>query len=392
MNSTRRITTGAAIAALCWFVSLSPLSAAQPTLKPRATEGPVAPKTAASGLLSLGGPKAVGVPPCSATPITCGQTRSGTLNADDCFFEETDGSTSAVDVYTFQGTSGQTVTVSMTSSQVDSYLWLFDPLENDTQDDDGAGGNNARITQTLNRSGEWTIWANTAAGNQTGNYSITLACTGGGGGGVPSAPTNLQVVSTSSDEVDLSWTDNSSNETGFEVQIREGSGAFTSLGTVGANSAGATASGLDPGTTYSFRVRALGSGGNSAFSNTVTATTGTGPGNGFFTSPEFPNFRFRVRIVDPSGTTVAGRRETACLPDTVCVSGQLAGRSEVFIRIIGPRPNGFLWPTLVRFTPSRVEVDIQQISTGVTKTYILPAVPASSDELNGLQDREGFLP
>jgi hypothetical protein len=28
----------------------------------------------------------------------------------------------------------------------------------------------------------------------------------------------------------------------------------------------------------------------------------------------------------------------------------------------------------------------------VTKTYILPAVPPSSDELSGLQDREGFLP
>jgi hypothetical protein len=386
----RRITTWAGIAALGWFVSLSPLAAA-PALKPRAAET-VAPKTAENGLLSLGGPKAVGVPPCTATAISCGQTRNGTLNADDCFFEETDGSTSAVDVYTFQGTSGQTVTVNMTSSQVDSYLWLFDPAENDTQDDDGGGGNNARIVQTLGSSGEWTIWANTAFGNQSGNYTISLACSGGGGGGTPAAPTSLRVTSTSSTEVDLEWNDNSNNETGFEVQIREGSGAFSSLGTLDANTTGATVTGLDPDTTYGFRVRAVGSGSNSAFSNTVTATTTNGPSDGFFTSPEFPGFRFRVRIIDPSGTVVAGRRETACLPDTVCVSGQLAGRSEVFIRIIGPRPNGFLWPTLVRFTPSGVEVDIQQTSSGVTKTYILPAVPPSSDELSGLQDREGFLP
>ena len=389
MNSTRRITTWAGFAALGWFVSLSSLAAA-PALKPHTVGTPVAPKVAESGLLSLGGPKAVGVPPCSATPITCGQTRNGTLNADDCFFEETDGSTSAVDVYTFQGTVGQTITVNMTSAQVDSYLWLFDPLENDTQDDDGGGGNNSRITKTLDRAGEWTIWANTAGGNQSGNYSVSVSCASGGS--VPAAPTNLRVTSTASTEVDLEWNDNSSNESGFEVQIREGSGAFASLGVLDANTVGVTVTGLDPGTTYGFRVRATGAGGNSAFSNIVTATTGTGPGDGYFTSPEFPNFRFRVRIVDPSGTTVAGRRETACLPDTVCVSGQLAGRSEVFIRIIGPRPNGFLWPTLVRFTPSRVEVDIQQVSTGITKTYILPAVPASSDELSGLQDREGFLP
>jgi hypothetical protein len=70
----------------------------------------------------------------------------------------------------------------------------------------------------------------------------------------------------------------------------------------------------------------------------------------------------------------------------------VAGRSEVFLRVIGPRPNGYLWPTIVRFTPSRVEVDVQQISTGITKTYVLPAIPADSDELTGLQDRTGFLP
>ena len=70
----------------------------------------------------------------------------------------------------------------------------------------------------------------------------------------------------------------------------------------------------------------------------------------------------------------------------------MAGRSEVFVRIIGPRPNGFLWPTIVRFTPSRVMVEIQQLSTGTTNTYELPAVSPDSDELSGFQDRTGFLP
>jgi hypothetical protein len=74
------------------------------------------------------------------------------------------------------------------------------------------------------------------------------------------------------------------------------------------------------------------------------------------------------------------------------VSGAVPGRSEVFLRVIGPRPNGYLWPTIVRFTPSRVEVDVQQISTGITKTYVLPAIPPDSDVLPGLQDRTGFLP
>jgi plastocyanin len=121
-------------------------------------------------------------------------------------------------------------------------------------------------------------------------------------------------------------------------------------------------------------------------------TSGGGGNEGFLTTPAFPNFRFRVRITSQGGSTITGARENACLPETLCVSGSLAGRSEVFVRIIGPRPNGFLWPTIVRFTPSRVVVEIQQISTGITKTYELPAVPPESDSLSGLQDRQGFLP
>lgn len=115
------------------------------------------------------------------------------------------------------------------------------------------------------------------------------------------------------------------------------------------------------------------------------------PSDGFFSDPSYPDFRFRVSI-GPVGDTRPGNREPSCQPETVCVSGALLGRSEIFIRILGPRPNGFLWPTLVRFTPSRVEVDILQASTGQVNTYTLPAVPPGVDELSGLQDRTGFLP
>jgi hypothetical protein len=112
---------------------------------------------------------------------------------------------------------------------------------------------------------------------------------------------------------------------------------------------------------------------------------------GFFSDPNYPDFCFRVRIGNP-GSTIPGTREPNCIPETVCVSGALPGRSEAFLRIIGPRPNGYLWPTIVRFTPSRVVVDIHQRSSGETNTYILHAVPPGVDELSGLQDRTGFLP
>lgn len=321
--------------------------------------------------------------------ISCGQTVTGTLTAQDCLLNDD----SRIDFWEFQGTSGQTVTVTMTSSQVDSYLFLFNPQSQTVaQNDDGAGGSNSRVVYPLNGSGAWAIGAN-ALPNQTGNYSITLACSGAGGGGVPAAPTGLVATAAATTEIDLDWQDRSSNETGFVIQGRSGGQSFQDLGAVGANSTGATIVNLTPGTAYTFRVRARNAGGDSPNSNEATATTLGGDGGGdFLTSASFPDFRFRVRIIPQGAAAIQGRKESACIPETLCVSGAAAGRSEVFVRIVGPRPNGFLWPTIVRFTPARVEVEVQQISTGIQKTYLLPTVPPDSDELSGLQDRTGFLP
>lgn len=119
-------------------------------------------------------------------------------------------------------------------------------------------------------------------------------------------------------------------------------------------------------------------------------TRSAGCPSGYFTDPSYPDFCFRARI-QSGGETLAGHREPSCLADTVCVSGAVPGRAELFLRILGPRPNGYLWPTLIRFTPSRVVVDIHQKSTGRDRRYTLPAV-LSGQPLSGEQDREGFRP
>lgn len=106
------------------------------------------------------------------------------------------------------------------------------------------------------------------------------------------------------------------------------------------------------------------------------------------TSPEIPNFRFWVRISNRR----IGTEVNDCLPDTVCVATSIPDRAEVLLRIIGPRPNGYLWPEIVRFNTTKTEVWIQQITTGATKYYVLPAVPQSSGTLPGLIDRTGFRP
>lgn len=116
------------------------------------------------------------------------------------------------------------------------------------------------------------------------------------------------------------------------------------------------------------------------------------PAGDWMASPQVPGFRVQARITAQDGTEPPVRREGACLPETLCVSGALPGRSELFVRVIGPRPNGKLWPVLVRFTTSRVEVWIEQASTCEGRYYDLPATTPGETALGGLIDRDGFDP
>jgi len=109
-------------------------------------------------------------------------------------------------------------------------------------------------------------------------------------------------------------------------------------------------------------------------------------------SDQLPGFAVKVRITPTSGEPFPGRAESACIPETLCVSGAVPGRSEVFVRVVGPKPNGKLWPTLVKFSTSTVETWIEQLSTGIVRYYRLDGASPGSSELPGLFDREGFPP
>ena len=84
----------------------------------------------------------------------------------------------------------------------------------------------------------------------------------------PATPTHLTARAVSLQEIDLTWQDNSVNETGFRVQRRwEGSADWLEIGTVTANTTTLSDSGLEPATTYLYRVQAFNSIVASAFSN-----------------------------------------------------------------------------------------------------------------------------
>lgn len=80
---------------------------------------------------------------------------------------------SYIDTYTFTGRAGQRVIITMTSQEVDSYLILLDANGNSVvQDDDSAGGLNARIDTVLPADGVYTVYANTYNGGTFGSYTL----------------------------------------------------------------------------------------------------------------------------------------------------------------------------------------------------------------------------
>lgn len=111
----------------------------------------------------------------------------------------------------------------------------------------------------------------------------------------------------------------------------------------------------------------------------------------WLSSPELAGFEAKV-IISPLGQTGRfGREEPECIVETLCVSGALEGRPELFVKLVGPRPNGFLWTQLARFTPSRVVIWLRQVSTGLVRLYLLEAAGPEASP-SGLQDRQAFYP
>jgi hypothetical protein len=97
----------------------------------------------------------------------------------------------------------------------------------------------------------------------------------------PNAPSALTATATSTATIDLTWVDNSTNEDNFTLERCTGSAAtcdatsalYTQIAQPAADATSFNDSGLTPNTTYSYRVRAGNTNGNSAYSNTATATT-----------------------------------------------------------------------------------------------------------------------
>ena len=90
---------------------------------------------------------------------------------------------------------------------------------------------------------------------------------------LPAAPSGLQGAAASQTQINLSWVDNSDNEDQFTVEISTNGNRYSALGTVPANSTGASVTGLRRNTTYWFRMAAVNAAGPSPYSNVASAKT-----------------------------------------------------------------------------------------------------------------------
>jgi serine protease AprX len=91
----------------------------------------------------------------------------------------------------------------------------------------------------------------------------------------PNAPSALTASAASKSQINLAWSDNSTDESGFKVERSTDNQVYTQLTTVAAGVKTYAGTGLTAGKKYYFRVRAYNANGNSAYTSAATATTPT---------------------------------------------------------------------------------------------------------------------
>jgi hypothetical protein len=184
--------------------------------------------------------------------------------------------TADLDVFSFTTGAGQvslTVAVETGINNLVPRLELWD-----------AGG--SRVIATAGPdANQWATITTTLA---AGSYRLAVFSNGGYGNvgqytvrgtivpatSVINPPTNLAAVAVSTSQVNLTWSDNATNETAYGVERSlDGVAWSTIAGNLPANSTSFADTAAAPGTTYFYRIRASSGSASSDYSNQATATT-----------------------------------------------------------------------------------------------------------------------
>jgi plastocyanin len=213
-----------------------------------------------------------------------------------------------------------------------------------------------------------------------GMFGTVVVEDAGGGGGAVSAPSNLRATASSTSEIDLVWNDNSSNETGFQVERRVVGGAYEVVATVGPNTTSAPVAGLAPGSFSLFRVRATGSNNTfSPYSTEVAAATLADPGPcvASATALCLNNGRFKAVIGWHAQNDTSGQGAAVPLPaapDSGLFYFFSPTNIEMLIKVLNAcvAPFNRYWVYFAATTNVELGVVVTDTQTGKTVAYFNP--------------------
>ena len=115
--------------------------------------------------------------------------------------------------------------------------------------------------------------AHVETGAVDADYALVVSGVTNGPITPPAAPSALGATAVSSSRIDLAWTDNATDESGFKVERSPDGSAWAEIAQVAANTTAHADTGLAANTTYHYRVRAFNAGGDSGYANSASATT-----------------------------------------------------------------------------------------------------------------------
>jgi len=98
------------------------------------------------------------------------------------------------------------------------------------------------------------------------------------------APTALSPAVASASQINLSWADNSSFETGYQVERSLDNATWTVIATTAANATTNASTGLAGCTTYYYRIKAVSAGNTSTYTGSVNGLTQANSGSATFNS------------------------------------------------------------------------------------------------------------
>mgnify|MGYP001826818592 CR=1 FL=1 len=163
--------------------------------------------------------------------------------------------------YRVAGDSGWNELGTLSQTTMTTHSWAMEGI---------SGAVDIKVTDTTptndgKRSNQ--LWIDYLTIQSTGEVSTPLG-----------APSDLSAHAVSESEIQLTWSDNSSEEIGFELKRQTCSGNDTVMTSLDLNSISYLDSGLALQTCYSYQIRALGENTESAYSNEASASTKITPG------------------------------------------------------------------------------------------------------------------